>query len=101
MYAKYWLVFKRGGERLTKPFATLEGLNNYIQGRRIEVIAKTKVVGEEYKKQIPKKPRENDAWAELTTEERLEDFQWHCRECHGHLEESWDHCAWCGQRLEW
>lgn len=53
------------------------------------------------KKQIPKKPRENDAWAELTTEERLEDFQWHCRECHGHLEESWDHCAWCGQRLDW
>lgn len=55
MHAKYWLVFKRGGERLTKPFATLEGLNNYIQGRRIEVIAKTKVIGKEYEKQIPKK----------------------------------------------
>lgn len=51
-------------------------------------------------KQKPKKPHEYYNWGDLTVEEQLEANQWYCK-CGGELDEAWNYCAWCGQKIDW
>lgn len=48
MRAKYWLIYNYMGDRVAKPFATKNGMTNYIvkRGTNIKVIAKTKAIEE-------------------------------------------------------
>ena len=59
------------------------------------------VIADVAAKQIPDAPREHYHWGLFTDEEKLEESRWFCPECDGALDESWNNCAWCGQRLEW
>ncbi len=52
-------------------------------------------------KQMPKKPRENYNWIDLTEEERPETSRWYCKMCDSEIKENYSFCVNCGQKLDW
>lgn len=47
------------------------------------------------------KPREHYNWCDLSEDEKLETARWYCTICDRGLDESYNYCPDCGQKIDW
>lgn len=52
-------------------------------------------------KDNPIKPKEDYNWCDYSEEDRKERSRWFCSKCDWDVHESWNHCAECGQKIDW
>lgn len=56
---------------------------------------------EALEKQIPKKPVENYNWIDFDAYEKMFNAQWFCKSCDIAINENYEYCPHCGQKIDW